>query len=141
MAVHERATSRWVSFTAATVVALGWAAWSHTASADDPPPKPTADAARSASSAAKPKAVGDKRAVAQRPLDLDAPPINHVLTPQQVRTFVEEPQDQDDGAPADDVTVASPHYLEPVPNGAFGALPWALMHPLQAWRIFTPITN
>jgi hypothetical protein len=62
-----------------------------------------------------------------------------VLTPEQVQSFIAEP---DENAPTpDDVTVDQPHYAEPVPTGAFAALPWALLHPLEAWRIFAPITE
>jgi hypothetical protein len=155
---NDRGPCRWASVAASAVVALGCAAWSHAARADDAPPKAAA-AADSSASAAKPAATAQaaataaqatttaaqvttaaqKSAAGQRPLDLTAPPVDRVLTPEQVRSFVTEPQDE--GATPDDVTVESPHYLEPVPNGAFSALPWALMHPLQAWRIFAPITD
>jgi hypothetical protein len=27
----------------------------------------------------------------------------------------------------------------PVPRSQFQAIPWALMHPTQAWRVFTPV--
>ena len=30
-------------------------------------------------------------------------------------------------------------YLMPVPKSQFQAIPWAVMHPTQAWRVFTPI--
>jgi len=114
-------------------MAVASAQWSHQASAD-PPQAPTPSAQSSSADAAKTAPAPAKRA-----LDLTAPPINRVLTPQQVRDFVTEPED--DGTQPTDVTVASPHYLDPIPNGAFGALPWAMLHPLQAWRIFTPITD
>jgi hypothetical protein len=125
------------SVTAAAVVALGGAAWSYAGWAGDAPPKaaaPVKSAAVDSKAADSAQKVG-----AKRPLDLSAPPVERVLTPEQVRSFVTEPED--DGAPPQDVTVASPHYLEPVPNGPFVALPWALLHPLQAWRIFAPITD
>jgi hypothetical protein len=146
LAFNKRATCRWGSFAAAAILAFGSASWFQAASADDPPQKAAAPAAKSASDAQRPAAVADKptavvgKSAAQRPLDLTAPPVERVLTPQEMRSFVEEPTQEED-APPEDVTVTGPHYLEPVPNGAFGAVPWALMHPLQAWRIFTPITN
>jgi len=124
----------WASWIAAIAVAVASTQWSHQASAGDPPQAPAPSAQSSSADAAK-----TAPAPAKRPLDLAAPPINRVLTPEQVRDFVTEPED--DGTEPADVTVASPHYLDPIPNGAFGALPWALLHPLQAWRIFTPITD
>jgi hypothetical protein len=78
-------------------------------------------------------------ATAQHPLDLSAPPANHVMTPKQLQSFLDS--DSDDGAPPEEVTVKQEHYLDPIPAGAFGALPWALLHPLEAWRIFTPVTS
>ncbi|HUN25801.1 MAG TPA: hypothetical protein VMU67_05780 [Steroidobacteraceae bacterium] len=79
-------------------------------------------------------------AAAQPPakLNLDAPPINHVLSPSQIETLT---ADHDDDPPPEEVTVESRHYRDPVPLGQLRALPWALMHPTQAWRIFTPITD
>ena len=78
-----------------------------------------------------------KRALAARPLDLSAPPISHVMTREQVQALIAEP---DDSAP-EDVMVEENRYQAPVPRGQIQALTWALVHPLQAWRIFTPVTD
>lgn len=86
--------------------------------ADDPPP--------TASNGAKPA------------LDLDAPPLNLVFTPQQLEALTTE---TDDDTPVEEVTVKKPVYRTPIPVGTFRALPWALMHPLQAWKILVPITD
>jgi hypothetical protein len=40
-----------------------------------------------------------------------------------------------------EVTVEGPRAQAPAPDGAFRAVPWALMHPSQAWRIFAPVTD
>lgn len=74
---------------------------------------------------------------ARRPLDLSAPPVSHVMTPEQVQELIEQP---DDNGP-EEVTVQEHRYEAPVPRGQIRALAWALMHPLQAWRIFTPVTD
>jgi hypothetical protein len=110
----------------------GTAAW-----ADDPPNAPTADAASTrqapaahtppatdrTSGQASPASQGSSAAANRKPLDLSAPPINHVLSREQVQAMVTDyPQ------------------LE-VPQGQLRALPWAIMHPLDAWRIFTPVTD
>jgi hypothetical protein len=71
------------------------------------------------------------------PLDLSAPPINHVMTPEQVQALIAEPYDSE----PEDVTVQEQRYEAPVPSGQIQALTWALVHPLQAWRIFTPVTD
>ena len=46
-----------------------------------------------------------------------------------------------DEAQTAEVTVEGPRPQVPVPDGAFRAVPWALAHPSQAWRIFTPVTD
>jgi len=72
-----------------------------------------------------------------RPLDLAAPPISHVMTREQVQTLLasEGPE------VPEDVMVERGRYQAPVPQGQIRAIAWALVHPLQAWRIFTPITD
>lgn len=72
-----------------------------------------------------------------RPLDLSAPPISHVMTPEQVQALTAEPDDSE----PEDVTVQDTRYQAPVPRGQIQALTWALLHPLEAWRIFTPVTD
>jgi hypothetical protein len=46
-----------------------------------------------------------------------------------------------DEAQTAEVTVEGPRPQVPVPDGAFRAVPWALTHPSQAWRIFAPVTD
>jgi hypothetical protein len=114
---------RWPSVAAAAVLALG----SLGAFADDAPQ-------------AAPHAAAVKKAVpAMRPLDLSAPPIDHVLTREQVQALTSD-QDDDANPPVDDVMVERAHVQQPVPGGIV-AIPWALLHPLQAWRIFAPLTD
>lgn len=76
------------------------------------------------------------KSVVSRPLDLSAPPIRMVLTPEQIAAMTVVSDDQ---TPTEEVTVKKPHYQQPVPVGQLRAIPWALLHPLQAWRIFAPI--
>jgi hypothetical protein len=71
-------------------------------------------------------------------LDLDPPPIELVFTPQQIEDLTAEHQDE---PMLEDVTVTKPVYEAPIPVGTFRALPWALMHPLQAWKILMPISD
>lgn len=72
-----------------------------------------------------------------RPLDLSAPPVSHVMTPEQVQALIQQP-DEDE---TQEVMVERERYQSPVPRGQVRALAWALMHPLEAWRIFTPVTD
>ncbi len=125
---------RKICFAAAAALVV----WSVAALADDAPQPAAATTAHQAepNAAAKHAAAG----AAGHPLDLSAPPVKHVLTPEQVQSLTAEQPDED-GNPPDDVTVNRERYLDPVPTGTFRALPWALLHPLDAWRIFTPITD
>ncbi len=72
-----------------------------------------------------------------RPLDLSAPPISHIMTREQVQALTTE---HEEPVP-EDVMVESPQYQAPVPRGQIRALSWALLHPLEAWRIFAPVTD
>ena len=75
-------------------------------------------------------------AVPSTPPDLRAPPITHVLTASEIENLT---VDRDEELP--DVNVESTHYGVAVPLGFFRALPWAFMHPTQAWRVLTPVTE
>ncbi|HTV76938.1 MAG TPA: hypothetical protein VMF03_01680 [Steroidobacteraceae bacterium] len=96
------------------------------------------------SSAAVPAASGkahaaDASKAAPAPkvtLDLKAPPLSHIYPRQQLQYILAV--DTND-TPEQEVSVQGNKYLVPVPRGQFLAIPWALMHPDQAWRIFTPI--
>ncbi len=72
-----------------------------------------------------------------QPLDLSAPPLNHVLSARELRELESEPDTSVDT----EVEVDAGRYRTPVPNGFLHALPWAVMHPMQAWRVFTPVTE
>jgi len=77
-------------------------------------------------------------APAPRPLlDLKAPGVEHVMPHADIQSMVEERE-----LPlGEDVEVQQPRYGVPVPVGFLRALPWAVMHPTQAWRIFTPVVE
>ena len=115
----------------ALVGTAGMAAW-----ADDPPPSPTpAQSAHDPPST--PSAATTDHAPAQRKsLDLSAPPINHVLSSEQVQAMTTERDEEPDM-----VSVQSDYPQIEVPQGQLRAIPWAILHPLDAWRIFTPVTD
>lgn len=71
-------------------------------------------------------------------LDLSLPPLRLVLTPEELRALTERSQ-VDIGT--QDVTIREAPYQVPVPVGSFRALGWAIVHPLDAWRILAPIPN
>jgi hypothetical protein len=74
---------------------------------------------------------------AQVRMDLKAPPLEHIYPRSELQYILAE--DVSDAEAAQEVSVKGAKYLVPVPAGQFQAIPWALMHPTQAWRVFTPL--
>lgn len=132
----------WTLSGAGLVVAVLLGIAPHRALATDPPSADQASAASTsadaAAPAAKPARVPDPAQRVNRPLDLSPPPISHVMTPEQRQALTAQPDENQD---ADEVMVQQERYEAPVPRGQFRALAWALLHPFQAWRIFTPVTD
>ena len=84
--------------------------------------------------------VAKKAATAQRtPLDLHAPPLSHIYPRGQLQYIMAV--DANDSDDAEEVSVKGSKYLVPVPKSQFQAIPWALLHPTEAWRVFTPIES
>jgi len=115
-----------------------------TALAQTSVPAPTQPQASTSSSTPAAANTGDNkpapRAARRAKLDLHAPPLNHIYSSTELRYILAPDDSSEDAAP--EVSVKSTKYVSPVP-GAPGnqllAIPWALMHPTQAWRIFTPV--
>jgi hypothetical protein len=72
------------------------------------------------------------------PLDLRAPALTQVFTPATLQLMLVEQQENEDVA---DVRVQSGRAAPDVPRGLFRAIPWAVMHPTQSWRLVTPVTE
>jgi hypothetical protein len=89
--------------------------------------------AKAATQATGPKA-GSARPSA---LDLTAPPLNRIYGREQLQYILAA--DSTDTEEAQEVNVKGEKYLMPVPTSQLWAIPWALMHPSQAWRVFMPI--
>jgi hypothetical protein len=70
-------------------------------------------------------------------MDLQAPPLSHIYPRQQLQYILAIDNSEVDDA--QEVSVKGEKYLMPVPKSQFQAIPWALMHPTQAWRVLTPI--
>jgi hypothetical protein len=108
--------------------------------AQTPTAAPASSTAPAASSApakvaahAAPKTIAPQRST----LDLQAPPLSHIYPREQLQYIMAI--DSTDADDAEEVNVKGEKYLMPVPKSQFQAIPWALMHPTQAWRVFTPI--
>jgi len=77
-------------------------------------------------------------AVPARPLNLDAPALSRMYSRAQLRYILNQPDA--DVVDVQDVSVQGEHYVA-VPMGQLQAIPWAILHPTQAWRIFTPVIS
>ena len=84
----------------------------------------------------------------------DAQPVSFVSSTDSLRVASTSPQWQLqtpaelDETAMPEVSVQSPRYQMPVPQdqtsaplGAFRAIPWAVAHPPQAWRVLLPSVN
>jgi hypothetical protein len=71
-------------------------------------------------------------------LDLRAPEISRVFTPAQLSEKLQDPDEQ--YAVTETVQVEGERQLAPVSVGLM-AIPWAIIHPTQAWRILMPVQD
>jgi hypothetical protein len=117
--------------------------WAAAALAQTSVPAQTQPQASTSSAPAVVSTRADKpapRTGRRAPLDLHAPPLSHIYSSTELR-YILAPDDSTEDS-ATEVSVKGTKYVSPVP-GAPGnqllAIPWALMHPTQAWRIFTPL--
>src|SRR6185295_17298930 len=70
-------------------------------------------------------------------LDLRAPDIHHVFSEAELQQTL-QPRDEPQEYEIQETRVEGARQLTPVAIGIL-AIPWAILHPTQAWRIFTPM--
>ena len=70
------------------------------------------------------------------PLDLKAPDIHRIVSEVQLREPLDEPQETIIEQEQVQVQGSRPEIDLPI---GIASLPWAVMHPTQAWRIFLPV--
>jgi hypothetical protein len=93
------------------------------------------------STPAKTHAVKASRPAAKKTLDLHTPPLKDLYSASELRYMMAyDPDDMSDSEVS--VKGSRPVVNVPVtPGNQLMALPWALLHPTQAWRVFTPVEN
>jgi hypothetical protein len=70
-------------------------------------------------------------------LDLRAPPLNHIMPSAQLRYIM---ANDDADSPTEVSVKGTKTVVVPgAPGNQLQAIPWAIFHPTQAWRIFTPL--
>jgi hypothetical protein len=72
-------------------------------------------------------------------LDLRAPELSQVFTQAQLAEKLQEPE-EDQYEVTETVQVEGERQLAPVSVGLM-AIPWAIIHPTQAWRILMPVPD
>ncbi len=96
-----------------------------------------------AADAAPPAAAGDNSSQVMpapprpRVLDLKVPELHQVMSAEQIAAAIPNPDDLEVIGP-ETVQVRGATPPPYVPSG-FAALYWAAVHPMSAWRIFTPV--
>jgi hypothetical protein len=100
-------------------------------------------AASTSAPAAKAAIHAKSAATTRPPLDLHAPPLNHIYPSAELRYIlaVDDPTVDEDTT---EVSVKGTKYavrVPGVPGNQLQAIPWAIVHPTQAWRIFTPLVE
>lgn len=73
-------------------------------------------------------------------LDLRAPELSQVFTPAQLSEKLQDPDELEQYDPTETVQVEGERQLAPVSVGLM-AIPWAIIHPTQAWRILMPVQD
>lgn len=91
------------------------------------------------SAPARPVAHGSRKVspMPRSALDLHAPPLSHIYPRSELQYILAV--DGSDADSAQEVSVKGAKYRTPVPMGQLQAIPWAILHPTQAWRVFTPL--
>jgi hypothetical protein len=135
MKIQERPMSK-ICTPAIAVLAMAALCMTH-AQAQSPAPGTSSAPAAAAKAPAHPgKGSG---AAARGKLDLHTPPLSQVMPNSQLRYIM-----ANDDADADSATEVSVKGTKTVivpgaPGNQLQAIPWAIFHPTQAWRIFTPL--
>jgi hypothetical protein len=95
----------------------------------------------SSKAAAKAGTAGSTKAgstTGKKPLNLTAPDVRTVVPESELKEPLPNTEQVTETQEADTVSVKGDQGVPPdVPVG-FGAIWWAVNHPSQAWRIFTP---
>jgi hypothetical protein len=83
-----------------------------------------------------PPADGTSKMAHTRPLDLRAPDIRTLVPEAELRQRLDDPYEQQQMQAQVQVEGSRPETYLPI---GIASLPWAVMNPTQAWRIFLPV--
>jgi hypothetical protein len=83
-------------------------------------------------------AVAEAKATPTSSLDLRAPDIHTLIPEVRLREPLDDPYESQQDQEQVQVQGTRPEVYVP---GGLMSLPWAVMHPTQAWRIFLPASS
>lgn len=118
------------------VLAMGTLCMTHTL-AQSSTQKTSSAPAASAKAPGRP--LKNPGAAGRGTLDLHAPPLNHVIPSSQLRYIMANDDSDTDSAVEVSVKGTKSVIVPGAPGNQLQAIPWAIFHPTQAWRIFTPL--
>ncbi len=103
---------------------------------------PVTSSAPATSAKAPAKATHSRKSSdpARGTLDLHAPPLEHIMPSAQLRYIMMAGDDADADSATEVSVKGDKRVVVPgAPGNQLQAIPWAIFHPTQAWRIFTPL--
>jgi hypothetical protein len=132
--IQERTMSK-ICTPAFAVLAMATLGLAHAQSQSATPVTSSAPAAATAKAAHPGKSSG----VATRgTMDLHTPPLEHIMPSSELRYIMANGDDAD--LPTEVSVKGTKTVVVPgAPGNQLQAIPWALFHPTQAWRILTPL--
>jgi hypothetical protein len=100
----------------------------------------TSSAPAAAASAKAAHSAKSSGAVTRGKLDLHTPPLDHIMPSSELRYIMANDDDAD--LPGEVSVKGTKTVVVPgAPGNQLQAIPWAILHPTQAWRIFTPLVE
>jgi hypothetical protein len=102
---------------------------------------PVSSSAPATASAKAPAARKSSGGAVRGGLDLHAPPLNHIMPSSELRYILANDDADSDSSTEVSVKGVKAVIVPGAPGNQLQAIPWAILHPTQAWRIFTPLVE
>jgi hypothetical protein len=135
--IQERTMSK-ICTPAFAVLAMATLGLGHAQSQSAAPVTSSAPAAAASAKAAH--SAKSSGAVTRGKLDLHTPPLDHIMPSSELRYIMANDDDAD--LPGEVSVKGTKTVVVPgAPGNQLQAIPWAILHPTQAWRIFTPLVE
>jgi hypothetical protein len=100
-------------------------------------PTATTQSTTAANAASVSKHATSGTATSQQPLNLTTPDVKHVVSEDELKEPLPDEEQQAESQDTETVQVKAKSDAPEVPSG-FEGVWWAMKHPLDAWRLFSP---